>query len=348
VTITLVTGATGFIGSHVTRQLLERGETVRVLVRTPAKLAAVGLADHPELQVATGDLLVPETIERAMAGVDRVHHIAGFVSTARADRDRLHQLNYDTTVNLYDAAQRAGVERIVYLASIFALGAPDAGAPTPVDETVRFNLGDTNVDYFRAKRRAELHTHRRIADGLPIVLAYPCFCLGPGDVYLSSSQLVKAFLDRKLPAYVAGGQNVMDVRDAAAGLRRAMDKGAIGEKYLLGGHNLSTRDVLARLSAITGLSAPRIRVPATAGRLMGRLVERAMKNPPFDERAMQILGGYWYYDDSKARRELGHTSRPIDETLAAAVDWCCDSGLCRRPPRMVPRRPSVHGQSAQL
>lgn len=329
---TLVTGATGFIGSHVVHQLIARDEPTRVLVRSPERLGPVGLQKRARLEVARGDLLEPSTLDAALEGIDRVYHIAGFISTSRRHRQALHRLNHEATVNLFAAARRAGVRRTVYLASIFALGAPKPSDHRPVDEDVRYNLADASVEYFRAKRRAELHAYRCLDEGDPLVLVYPCFCYGPGDVNVSSSRLIQSFLDRKLPAYIPGGQNVMDVRDAARGLLGGMDRGVVGDQYIVGGANCTNQELLERLARLTGYPAPRLRIPRTLGRLAGRVAETLLSHPPLDEQSALVLGGHWYYDDRKARRELDHTSRPLDETLTDSIRWFCDTGRCRWPP----------------
>ena len=318
--LTLVTGATGFIGSHLVRALLARGEGVRVLVRGgPERLAPVGLGDEPDLDVAVGDLLDPSTLAPALEGVRRVYHVAGLVTTSRKERDRVHRLNVDATVNLFDAIRRAAVERTVYLASIFALGGGAGGRPA--DETVAYDLEDLDVDYVRAKRRAELHALRCRDEGMPLVFVYPTFCYGPGDVNRSSSKLIDMHLSGLLMASFRGGQNVMDVRDAARGLVLGMDAGRVGEQYLVGGENLSYERIGAILSSITGRPRPRLAIPAGPARLAGRLAERFLKTPPVDEGSILLASRYWYYDDSKARRELGHSSRPAEQALRDAVEW---------------------------
>jgi dihydroflavonol-4-reductase len=331
--LTLVTGGTGFIGSHVVRALLERGEAVRVLVRSRDRLGPVALDAHGELDVIIGDLLEPATIPPALVGVSRLYHIAGYVSTARADRDAIHRRNVNITRNLFWAAGRAEIDKIVYLASIFALGG--GHGPTPVREDAVYDLDDLGVEYVVAKRQAELFARRCADDGLPLVFAYPCFCYGPGDVYRSSSSIIELHLRRWLVTALPGGQNAMDVRDAAAGLIKAMDRGAIGERYLLGGRNIANQELASLLSSITGYPPPRIPLPAGLFRLVGSVAERLPASLPLDEQTARLASRYWYYDDDKARRELGHTSRPLETTLRDAIDWLCRAGDAQRPPAMV-------------
>ncbi len=329
--LTLVTGATGFIGSHLVRALLERGEPVRVLVRSPDRLEAAEL-DQEGLDVVTGDLLEPATIPAALEGVTRLYHVAGFISTARRDRDAIFRLNVNITRNLFEAARRARLDKIVYLASIFALG---GGGPTPVQEDVDYDLEDFGVDYFVAKRQAELCARRCANEGLPLIFAYPCFCYGPGDVHRSSSQIIELHLKRLQLAVLPGGQNALDVRDAGAGLIKAMDRGTIGERYLIGGQNISNAELSTLLSDITGYPRPRIPLPTGLARVVGRVAERLWADSPLDEQTALMACGHWYYDDGKARRELGHTSRPLEATLRDAIDWMCRTGRAKRPPKMA-------------
>ncbi len=317
--LTLVTGATGFIGSQLVQQLLERGERVRVLVRTPEKLRQVGLDPEADgLDVASGDLLEPVTIAQALEGVERVHHIAGWITTRRGNRKRLDDLNVTTTENLFGACANSDVDRIVYLASIFALA---GGGPTPVNEDAPWDLDSLAVDYVQSKRVAELNARAWAERGLPLVFVYPCFCYGPNDVYDSSSELIVSFLKRRLPLAPAGGQNAMDVRDAATGLILGMERGKIGERYLVGGENTTYVDMLQILGRITQRRAPRRKLPPTLARVSGRLAERVSKDPPLDEQGALLTERFWWYDDSKARRELGYASRPLEETLREAVAW---------------------------
>lgn len=323
--LTLVTGATGFIGSHVVTQLLERGEPVRVLVRNPAKLGDVGLgSDTPGLEVAVGDLLEPHTLPAALEGVTHVHHIAGVISTDRRDAQKMFDLNLATTRNLFDAVERAEVEKVVYLASIFALS---GGEPTPASEESPWLQNGLRVPYVQAKREAELHVRGLAERGAPIVFVYPCFCYGPGDVYNSSSELLVGFLEGKIPAYVNGGHNAMDVRDAAHGLLLGMERGKPGERYIVGGENVSFEQLFALLARITGRRAPRIKLPPALARVAGRIAERVMKNPPLTEQIALMTERHWYYDDGKARRNLGYESRPLEQTMRDAVAWWKERGV---------------------
>lgn len=323
--LTLVTGSTGFIGSHVAAQLIARGEPVRLLVRSPEKLADVGIDTSASgVEVAVGDLLEPASIGPALDGVDRIHHIAGVIAMGRDDGPRMRELNVTTTRNLFAAARERPIERIVYLASIFALA---GGGRTPATEQAPWLLEGFPVHYVQAKREAELYARACADEGMPIVFAYPTFCYGPGDVYESSSELVLGFLRGRIPAYVNGGHNAIDVRDAATGLIAAMQLGRTGERYLIGGENVTFEETFELLSRIIGRPAPRIKLPGAVARISGRVVERLIADPPLTEQLALMSERHWYYDDSKARRELGHTSRPLEETLRDAVAWFDRRGM---------------------
>ena len=325
---TLITGASGFIGSHVARQLLQGGERVRLLVRSPERLADVGIAEGAGgLEVVRGDLLDPATIEPALRGVSRVHHIAGTISLRERDRQLMRQVNVTATANLLDAIAAGGeVERIVYLASIFALG---GGGPEPVREDTSWTLGGLDVPYVQAKREAELMVREHARRGLPVVFAYPCFCYGPGDVYESSSDLLAGFLRASLPAYINGGHNAMDVRDAAAGLILAMEHGEVGRRYLLGGENITFEQLFGLLTYITGRAGPRVKLAPSLARLAGRAGDRLLREPRLTSQMALMSERHWYYDDTRARQELGHTSRPLEQTMRGAVDWHLQRGIGR-------------------
>ncbi|MGK5091358.1 SDR family oxidoreductase [Deltaproteobacteria bacterium TL4] len=326
--LTLVTGATGFIGSQVVLQLLKSGASVRVLVRTPEKLADFGLQSHPELNVCRGDLLDPKTIASALEGVETIYHIAGFISTLHRDQEKIHQLNYDITKNLFDACKQHSISKIVYLASIFGLG---GGTQAPVNEETPFNLNYFPVDYVQSKRKIEIYARQCAKEGLPLVFMYPGFCYGPGDVYISSSRMIELFLQRKLPAYIPGGQNAMDVRDAAQGLILGMKKGQIGERYIIGGDNKTYQELFKILSQLTHLSAPRIKLPPKVGQIVGGLMELIRKDPLIDFQSATMMGQFWYYDSSKATRELGYQTRPLQETFRDAIIWFCENGRAPWP-----------------
>jgi dihydroflavonol-4-reductase len=267
----------------------------------------------PGLRIVEGDLLDEKSLARALDGVTHVHHIAGLVSTRKRDLEKINALNYDATLNLWRACKK--VERICYLGSIFALA---GGSQTPLDEDAPYTLEDLPVPYFKAKRRAELATR---ASDLPIVFAYPGYCLGPNDIYYSSTEVVAAFLRGQMKGYIEGGISFLDVRDAAAGLDLAMQKGRIGRRYLITEHNLRWSEFFARLAKLTQLPAPKLRIPKSLASLLGSTLESVWPDAPLDRARVETMGNYFFYDNSRARSELGWSGRPLEDSLRDTVAW---------------------------
>ena len=315
----LVTGGTGFIGRNLIGALLKKGYEVRALVRTPGRMKW-----SRKVEEVKGDVLIYETLPPAMKDVDGIFHLAGVISTRKRDEKFMYEINYIGSKNVFEAALKSGIKKFLYLASIFAMGA--GTREKPADENIKFNLGNLKIPYFRAKRAAEIESKRYLEKGLPIIYVYPTFCVGPGDEYISSSRLVVDFLRGKIPVVPPGGFNAIDVRDTANGLILGYEKGKIGEKYLIGGTNTSYRDFLKKMAEITGKKAPSISLPPWLVKITGILLDPIMKNPPVDYGTGLMAGYYWYYDDSKARRELGHRSRPLKETLKDAINWFVEKG----------------------
>lgn len=330
---TLITGGTGFIGSAVTRELAGLGEDVRVLSRK-------GEPADPEMQIPgvtwiAGDLLDPVSLRYALEGCDRVYHIAGLLSTHPRQRQLVRDINYEGTMNLFAAALQQGVQRVVYTGSFFALGVGHKGTP-PVDETIAYNLKQMRLPLAQAKREAELAAQQCIADGLDIVTVYPGVCAGPGDRNLTSSRLLVAYLRHQLPGYLPGGLCQIDVRDAAHAHVLAMRHGQPGQRYLVPGHNVTYRAMLKLLARTTGRTPPSLRLPLAPLTLMGWLLERTVRNPLLDAGVAQLLSHEWWYNDLKAKRDLGIEYRPLADTYADAVAWFVAHG-------MVPPQPAALG-----
>ncbi|MCX6099566.1 MAG: NAD-dependent epimerase/dehydratase family protein, partial [Candidatus Bipolaricaulota bacterium] len=249
----LVTGATGFIGSHVTQALLDRGDEVRALVRTGADLRNL----H-DLQVETvvGDVRDAASLERAVRGCQRVFHVAALYSFWVPDPALLDAVNVVGTRNVFAAAERAGIETVVYTSSVAALGVPRRGEivteETPVDPARIVGA------YKRSKYVAEQVAAEFARRGPRVVIVNPSFPVGPGDVKPTpTGRVVVDFLNGRMPAYVDTGMNVVSVRDVAVGHVLAAEEGRSGERYILGGENLALKEFLSRLSEVSGRSAPR-------------------------------------------------------------------------------------------
>jgi len=312
----LLTGSTGFLGRHVARALVDAGHPIVAMVRR------IG-PERPGVRQIEGDLEDPASIKRALEGVGAVVHVAGFVSTALRDRRRLFEVNVIGAGNLLDAAAAAGVRRIVFTSSTSAVGALRENRPeAALVEDAVFDLRALDVPYLQAKRAAHDAALRAREEGASVVVMSPTFVLGPGDWRLTSSELVDAFVRRKMPAYLAGGLNAVDVRDVARAYVSVLEHRNPAPHYILAGaENLSSRAFFERLARCSGIAAPRFAIPRWAALIVGRCAERMSPCSSLSAASVRLGSLYWYFDASLARRELGFATRPLDETLRSAVDW---------------------------
>lgn len=313
---TLVTGATGFIGSHLVRALAARGDELRLLVRAASRLEHL---QGVEFEVVTGDVLDRDSVRRALNGADRVFHVAGSTSMRSKDREWVRRLNVEGTRNVLEEALAAGVERAVHTSSIAAVGAaPPGGA---IDESASFNVGHLGIAYVNSKHEAELEAMRLYSAGLPVVVVNPSFVFGPDDPTGTSMGLIRRFLLRRIPVYVDGAINVVDVRDVAQGMLLADERGRPGERYILAARNFTLDRLFADLARISGVDPPALKLPGpvvlAALEAGSRLGLRLPSSPDEVRSAMQ----WWTCRNDKARRELGFQPRPHKETLADAVRW---------------------------
>ena len=315
----LLTGGTGFLGGHVARALHEAGHAVVNLVR-PKSGTAPAL---PGARCVEGDLEEPASLKRALEGVAAVVHVAGLVSNAARDRRRLFEVNVVGARNLLEAAASAGVRRVVYTSSTSAVGALREDCPDlALREDAEFDLRDLAVPYVQAKRAAHEAALQAREAGLPVVALSPTFALGPGDRRLTSSELVDAFVRRRLPGILAGGINAVDVRDLAPAYVAALEHPDPAPHYILAGpENLTSLEFFRRLERCSGIAAPRWVIPRWAALAAGACVERLAPGASFTSATVRMGSLYWYFDGSLARRELGFEARSLDETLRSAVDW---------------------------
>jgi dihydroflavonol-4-reductase len=312
----LVTGATGFVGSVLTRQLVAEGAAVRIFRREASSLDLLGNAAD-RVEHAVGDVTYARSLRDAMTGVDRVYHVAAKVSFDRRERDVLRRVNADGTANVVNAALEAGIDRLVHTSSIAALGRP-LQAGTPIDETTPWQEATARSAYAKSKRRAELEVHRGIAEGLDAVIVNPALIFGVGGPNTNTRRIVDAVRNGWVVAAPPGGTNVVDVRDVAAGHRAAMQHGTSGERYLLGGENRSWSAILTTLATAFGVEPPRYTVPGTLLRVGGAVSEALaalLRTRPVLPRATARTASHTHrFDNSRAREELGCTFRSFDET----------------------------------
>ena len=322
----LLTGATGFLGSEIARELVRQGHTLRVLARATSKLDGLAGVTHERV---VGDLLDPASIERALEGMDAVIHAAGSTSARQRDHRMLVQVNVDGTRNLLEAAARRPGLRVVHTSTVGAVG----GAPRPVllDERAKWNLGGLGYHYLDSKRQGEELALARAREGMNLVVVNPGMIFGPGDVYLTSTRYVLEYLRGKNRFAVRGGLSFCDVRDVARAHVAALTQGRPGERYILAGQNLTHREALAALHQLTGLNRP-IRMPgalimAAAGisQALARLRPHGLED--LNLGVARVAKMFLYFDVSKAKRELGYVVRPFDETLRDTLRDLVDRGL---------------------
>jgi dihydroflavonol-4-reductase len=308
----LVTGATGFIGSHLVRALLARGDDVRVTVRagSPTKLLE-GL----DVERVTADIVDPQAMRRAAKGIERAFHVAGSVNLRKGAAELL-RTNAEGTRTVLDACLAAGVERAVHVSSVAAIGPARPGGA--LDERHVWS-GPLGIPYADAKHAAEVEALRVAARGLDVVVASPAHVLGRGDERRSSTEVVRRFLLRRIPAFVDGGICIVDVEDVAAGLLLCDEKGVTGERYILGTRNYTWKRLFGELERLSGIEGPPVRLPT---RVAIGLAEASVRSPgptiitPAEVRA---AAHWWTYRSAKARRELGWTTRAHEETVEATV-----------------------------
>jgi dihydroflavonol-4-reductase len=312
---TLVTGGAGFIGTHLVRALSARGDELRLLLRRSTR------ADHLsdlDFELARGDITDRRAVRRALRDVDRVFHAAGRTSMRRADRRAVFEANVRGSAIVFDEALRAGVERVVHTSSVAAIGAGARGGTA--DETTPFELGHLGVAYINSKHEAEVEGLRMAAHGLQITFVNPTFVFGPDDPSRTSMGLVRRFLLGRIPSYVDGALNVVDVRDVAAGHLLADERGAAAERYILAGRNFTLDRLFADLSRLSGVPPP-VKLPAGAVLAAVEVAERLGLPAPTSGDEVRSATQWWTYRNKKARDELGFAPRPHEETLEDSVRW---------------------------
>jgi len=315
VSVTLVTGATGLVGSHVTRQLVERGDRVRATVRTGS---IVDQIEDLGIETVRCDVLDRPAVRRAMRDVTRVFHVAGLTSL-RAGADALFRVNVDGTRIVLEEALRAGVERVVHTSSVAAIGPARRG--TTADERQVFRSSHHGLPYVNSKHVAENEALRVAARGLPVVIVNPAYVLGRGDVYRSSTVLVRRFMRRQIPAYVDGALNVVDVSDVARGHLLADEKGVPGERYILGNRNFTLDRLFADLSRLTGVEPPAVKLPLSIALQLATAAERLPGRPLITVAEVRAGSLWWAFRSTKAKRDLGWKPSHHEDTLVDTIAW---------------------------
>ena len=313
---TLVTGGTGFVGSHVARALAERGDELRLTVRPESNLEQL---EGLEYEPTRCDLLDRRAVRRALRDVDRVFHVAGLASLAPADAGRLFRVNVDATRLLLEECLGAEVERVVMTSSVAAIGPAQPGETA--DENTVFTAGSLGIPYVNSKHEAEIEALRIGARGLPVVCVNPCVVLGSGDVYGTATAIVRRFLLGRIPVYVDGGLNVVSVEDVARGHLLADERGAPGERYILGNRNYTLARLFADLGRISGIEPPAIELPASVALRMAALAERLPGRAPITVEEVKLVSCWWTYRNTKAKRDLGWKTSPHEDAVESTINW---------------------------
>ncbi len=324
---TLVTGATGFIGGHVTRLLLERGDEVRALVRPGSEAESL---EELGVAIVRGDVADRPAIRRALRGIERVFHLAG-TTNLRMPRDEVFALNVEGTRNVLEEALRAEVERVVYTSSVAAVGPARKGSVAT--ETNVWDAGRYGIPYVDAKHDAEEVVLGLADRGLPVVVVSPAHVLGAGDPGRSSTVLVRRFLRRQIPAYVDGTLNVVGVDDVARGHLLADERGAPGQRYILGNRNFTLDRLFTDLARLSGIEPPSVKLPASMALAMaqaGRWLPGSPVPNPSEVRAASL---HWAFSSAKAKRQLGWRTSPHEDCLEETITWYRErEGAALAPP----------------
>ena len=323
---TLVTGATGFVGWHVAKALLERGDSVRALARDPANLRELS-----GVQGIQGDLRDSASLERAVEGCSVVFHVAADYRLWTREPEEMYRSNVEGTRAMLEAARRAGVERFVYTSTVGCIG---ANSPEGIgDERSEAFLGDMQGPYKRSKLLAE-HVALEFAErGFPVVIVNPTAPVGDHDFKPTpTGKIVVDFVRGAMPAYVDTGLNVVDVRDVARGHLAACERGIPGERYILGAENLTLQQILAALAGILKRKPPRIQIPYAlayaAGVASTAWADLTGKEPRAPLDAVRMSRKKMWVSHDKAARELGYSPGPAADALSRAVAWFRDNGYC--------------------
>jgi dihydroflavonol-4-reductase len=320
--LAFVTGATGFLGSHVARVLAEQGANLRLLVRPTSDLRNLqGL----NAETATGDLRDPKSLETAMAGCDTVFHVAADYRLWVRDREQMYQSNVEGTRAILAAARKNGVRTVVCTSSVATMGFTTNGRPADEDSPV--SLADMIGHYKRSKFMAEQLALEAGRSGMRVVVVNPTTPVGEQDVKPTpTGRIVVDFMKRKFPAYVETGLNLVDATECARGHVAALEKGKSGERYILGGQNLTLKQILDQLASITGLPSPKVKLPyifafaagvvdeTIAGRILNREPRATIDTVRMGRKKM-------FASSDKAERELGWKVVPVDGALRRAVEW---------------------------
>src|ERR1700730_12483504 len=320
--LAFVTGATGFVGSHVARVLAQQGAELRLLVRSGSDLRNIR---ELKAEQATGDLRETASLKKAMVGCDVLFHVAADYRLWVPDPDQMYRSNVEGTRAILEAARENGVRRVIYTSSVATMGFTSNGHSANEDAPVA--LDNMIGHYKRSKFMAEKIAIEAGRSGMDVVVVNPTTPVGERDIRPTpTGRIVVDFLKKRFPAYVDTGLNLVDVAECARGHVAALEKGRSGERYILGGENLTLKQILDKLAAITGLPSPRIRVPylvALGAGVVDQVVTGHIRKrePRATIDAVRMGRKKMFVSSTKATRELGWKTVPVDDALRRAVEW---------------------------
>lgn len=320
-----MTGATGFVGWHVARKLLDRGAAVRLLIRDPRRVRELEGAE-----IVVGDLRDPASLERAAAGCGVVYHVAADYRLWVRDASEMFAVNVEGTRNILEAARRAGVERVVYTSTVGCIGIPPGGVG---DETTPVSEQDMTGVYKLSKFRAERVALDFAEEGFPVVIVNPTAPVGDHDFKPTpTGKIIVDYLKGAMPAYLDTGLNLVDVADVAEGHLLACERGAPGERYILGCQNMTLAEIFRALEKISGVPAPRRRIPYALAYAAGVVTTAAARLTGVEPRApldaVRMARKKMFVSHEKAARELGYSPGPVEGALRRAVEWFRGNGYC--------------------
>ena len=324
----LVTGATGFIGSSLVKKLAATDNEVSILVRKSSDLTS--LSDVlTKVHLVYGDITNRTSLDAALQGIDLVYHSAGLTYMGDKKNALLYKINVEGTRNILQAAAAAGVKRVVHVSSITAMGI--AFDKKPVDESVVWNFSAIDLEYARTKHLSEIEVAEAIKKGLDCVIVNPAFVFGAGDINFNAGRIIKDIYNKRIPFYPLGGICVVDVEIVAETIITAMEKGRTGERYIIGGENVSYKQLADTISKITG--APKILLPLPFW--MAKILKSILdlyKNKNrisklFNLSMFRVASHFLYFDSSKATRELNMRYEPHDHSIRNAYEWYRDKNM---------------------
>jgi dihydroflavonol-4-reductase len=324
-----VTGATGFIGASLVRELLDQNCDVRALVRPGSDRRNLNGLD---IELFEGDLSDRGSLEKGLAGCDTLFHAAADYRLWTSDPQAMYATNVQGTRNILESALRCGLSRVVYTSSVGTLGNPGNG--TPGNEEMPVSFAEMVGHYKKSKFLAEREAESFIPRGLPLIIVNPSTPVGKLDIKPTpTGKIIVDFLNRKMPAYLDTGLNLIDVEDCAKGHILAARHGKVGAKYILGNQNMTLREIFGMLEGISGIPAPKVRLPylpiLIAAHINEAVSRLTCREPLIPLAGVQMAGKFMYFDSSKAIKELGLPQTPVRQALQKAIDWFYGAGYVR-------------------